>query len=119
MEELDSFYDSLKEPNDIDDGENGDDIMGTITYGTAMATMSSRRYGPRAKPIDRNQQKGLWSSGYAAGNWNETSFKARLRVMRDKFEFILNEISPFLQKIPTNFQPYPIEPHRQLISNSI
>ena len=32
MEELDSFYDSLKEPNDIDDGENGNDIMGTITY---------------------------------------------------------------------------------------
>ena len=83
---------------------NDDEDMGMIKWGqcgAALATMSSKRYDPRAKPINQNQQKELWSSGFVAGNWIETSFKARVRFTRDKFEFILNEISSFLQKIPT------------------
>ena len=102
------------EPDDIDDGEDAEDITGTIAYGTALATMSNKRCGPRGKPINRAQQKELWSSGYVAGNWDENGFKARLRVTKDTFEFILKEISPLIQKVPTNFQPYPIERHRQL-----
>ena len=81
MDDFDSLYDSLKEPDDVVDGENGDDIMGTIAYGMALATtMTNKRCGPRGKPINRDQQKELWSSGYFAGNWDENALKARLRV---------------------------------------
>ena len=41
-------------------------------------------------------------------------FKARVRVSRDTFEYILQEIRPDIMKTPTNFQSNPIEPHRQL-----
>ena len=41
-------------------------------------------------------------------------FKARVRVNRDTFEYILEEIRPDIIKTPTNFEPHPIEPHRQL-----
>ena len=101
MDDFDNLYDSLKEPDDVDDVEDGD-IMGTIAYGTALATMSNKRCGPRGKPINRDQQKELWSSGYLAGNWDENAFKARLRVTKDTFEFILNEISPLIRKVPTS-----------------
>ena len=101
MDDFDSLYDSLKEPDDVDDAEDGD-IMGTIAHGTALATMSNKRCGPRGKPINRDQQKELWSSGYLAGNWDENAFKARLRVTKDTFEFILNEISPLIRKVPTS-----------------
>ena len=101
MDDFDNLYDSLKEPDDVDDVEDGD-IMGTIAHGTALATMSNKRCGPRGKPINRDQQKELWSSGYLAGNWDENAFKARLRVTKDTFEFILNEISPLIRKVPTS-----------------
>ena len=42
MDDFDNLYDSLKEPDDIDDVEDGD-IMSTIAYGTALATMSNKR----------------------------------------------------------------------------
>ena len=35
-------------------------------------------------------------------------------MTRDTFEYILNELSPLITKVPTNLQPNPIEPHRQL-----
>ena len=101
MDDFDNLYDSLKEPDDVDDVEDGD-IMGTIAHGTALATMSNKRCGPRGKPINRDQQKELWSSGYLAGNWDENAFKAHLRVTKDTFEFILNEISPLIRKVPTS-----------------
>ena len=60
MDDFDSLYDSLKEPDDVVDGENGDDILGTIAYGMALATtMTNKRCGPRGKPINRDQQKEL------------------------------------------------------------
>ena len=88
--------------------------MGTIAYGAVLATTSNERCGARGKPIDRSPQKELWSSGYLAGNWDGNSFKARVRVTKDTFEFILKERSPLIEKMPTNFQPHPIEPHRLL-----
>ena len=43
MDDFDSLYDSLKEPDDVVDGENGDDIIGTIAYGTALATTMTKK----------------------------------------------------------------------------
>ena len=80
--ELDSFeelYSSLEDLADDDDID--DDIMGTISYATALATTSNNRCGgKREKPVNRTQQKELWSLRYVNGNWDENGFKARVRV---------------------------------------
>ena len=62
--------------------------------------------------VDRAQQKKQWTNGYLL--WSEEEFKSQLRVHRETFEVILGEISPFITKTPTNFQPNPIVAHRQL-----
>ena len=46
--------------------------------------------------------------------WDEEQLKSRVRVNRESVEFLLTEIAPSISKTPTNFQPNPIEPHRQL-----
>ena len=79
----------------------------------AVATVSSRKSAaPRRPVINRQQQKESWTEGYR--NWSVAHFKARVRVNRDTFEYILEEIRPDIIKTPTNFEPHPIEPHRQL-----
>ena len=39
----------------------------------------------------------IWPNGYV--NWDEERFKARVRVTRDTFQFILDEISRRVQKV--------------------
>lgn len=53
-----------------------------------------------------------WSDGYQ--NWDEESFKKRLRVSRDTFEFILSEIKDLIVKEPTRMKPHPTPPATQL-----
>lgn len=115
-EEYEELYSSLLNGPGVENDMDVDgDIIGTTSYATALAAMSNKRCGvDRKNPVNRIQQKELWSLGYVQGNWDDNGFKARLRVTRDTFEFILNEITPFIQKVRTNFQPNPIEPHRQL-----
>lgn len=53
-----------------------------------------------------------WTDGYQ--NWDEESFKKRLRVSRDTFEFILSEIKDLIVKEPTRMKPHPTPPATQL-----
>ena len=53
MNDFDDLYHSREEP-DVVDGKDRDDII--IAYGTALATRSNKRCGPRGKPINRDQQ---------------------------------------------------------------
>ena len=53
-----------------------------------------------------------WTDGYQ--NWDEESFKKRLRVSRDTFEFILTEIKDLIVKEPTRMKPHPTPPATQL-----
>ena len=78
----------------------------------AVLSSTNNRGGPRGAPIDRRQQKEMWSLGYRT--WNDEQFKSRVRVNRATFDFILEEINPSIEKTPTNLQPDPIESHRQL-----
>ena len=47
-------------------------------------------------------------------NWDEASFKKRLRVSQDKFEFILGEIKDLIKKEPTRMKPHPTPNATQL-----
>ena len=55
------MYQSFEEPVKVIDDDEDDDIMGTIEYGVAFGKTSNKRCGPRGKPIDRTEQKELWS----------------------------------------------------------
>ena len=52
-----------------------------------------------------------WQHGYA--NWTDKQFKKRLRVNRDTFHFILNNISDLIIREVTKFKQ-PVSPDRQL-----
>ena len=45
----------------------------------------------------------MWTCGYAA--WSDAQFKARVRVNRDTFDFLLGEIIGDIEKTPTNLKP--------------
>jgi len=49
-----------------------------------------------------------WANGYQ--NWDQDSFKKRLRVSRDTFEFILGKIKDLIVKEPTYMKPNPTPP---------
>ena len=99
------MYQSLEEPVEVIDDSEDDDIMWTIAYGVALGTNSNKRCGPRGKPIDRTPQKELWSRNLA-GNWDENGFKARVRVTRDTFEFILKDLTAdFVERFGFKIRP--------------
>ena len=57
-------------------------------------------------------RNGDWrTNGYQ--NWDEASFKKRLRVSRDTFQFILAEIKDLIKKEPTRMKPHPTPPATQ------
>ena len=105
MEEFEDLCSLQDLGDEIDDGDG--DIMGNIAY----ATTSNKRCGPRGKPVNRTEQTELWSCGYVNGNWDENSFEPASALRRTLLSLYSMK---FIQKIPTNFQPNPIDQHRQL-----
>lgn len=113
--ENEDFYELLEETHHVDDSESDDPIeyMTTVLSNTiAVVVDEKKRDGQRKPKIDRSHQKNFWTNGYV--NWDEEEFKSRVRINRENFEFILTAIRPHITKTPTNFEPRPIEPHRQL-----
>ena len=53
-----------------------------------------------------------WRNEYQ--NWDEASFKKRLKMSRDTFEFILSKIKDLIVKEPTRMKPHPTPPAPQL-----
>ena len=73
-----------------------------------MITKSNRNErGP-----DELRNGNWWANGYQ--NWDQDSFKKRLRVYRDTFVFILGEIKYLIVKEPTRMKPDPTPPATQL-----
>ena len=71
-----------------------EDSLAVAISCAAVATVSSRKSAaPRRPVINRQQQKGY-------RNWSVAHFKARVRVNRDTFEYILEEIRPDIIKTP-------------------
>ena len=58
--------------------------------------------------LDELRNWDWWTNKYQ--NWHEASFKKRLRVSRDTFQFILAEIKDLIKKEPTRMKPHPTPP---------
>ena len=110
MEEFEDFLLS-DEDNGFDDEQDEVNIAPVLQAVASLGNARTRIY-PRNPNIDRSTLKEFWTDGYAT--LDEERFKSRVRVTRETFDFILTEISPFIYKVPTNWIPNPIEPHRQL-----
>ncbi len=60
-----------------------------------MLKANRKKRGP-----NEERSNSWWTAGYE--NWDEESFKKRLRVNRGTFEFILGQIRDCLEKTPTH-----------------
>ena len=80
----------------------------------ASAVSSLIMLNANRKQRGQNEERSnsWWTVGYE--NWDEESFKKRLRVNRTTFEFILNQIRDRLEKTPTYTIPNPTPPSTQL-----
>ena len=58
--------------------------------------------------LDELRNGDWWTNGYQ--NRDEASFKKRLRVSRDTFQFILAEIKDLIKKEPTHMKPHRTPP---------
>ena len=72
-----------------------------------MLKANRKKRGPNEK-----RSNSWWTAGYE--NWDEKSFKKRLRVNRATFEFILSQIRGRLEKTPNYMIPNPTPPSTQL-----
>ena len=61
---------------------------------------------------DEKRIKHWWTNGYHS--WSDEAFKKRLRVKRETFNFILNEVQDLLIKTPAPMKPEPTPPSTQL-----
>ena len=58
-------------------------------YGTVITTASRRHGYSHRSAINREQQNEMWSEDYRT--WDGNRCKARLRVSRETFEYILKK----------------------------
>ena len=101
-EELEDRLSSLNE--DVENEEEVDADMaaiGAVSFAAVTDCTSNRSSCPRAAAIDRKQQKEMW--GFEYSSWNDAQFKARVRVTRVTFEFLLGEIGPDIVKTLNKF----------------
>ena len=103
--------DSSKVVVNADDDEQDEiGVIAAISHAAEVVVKGGRRQDHLR---NQTRQKEVWSNGYRA--WDDDQFKARVRINCESFEFILAEIGTSIARIPTNLQPDPIEPHRQLV----
>ena len=67
----------------------------------------------KAKDKLRDTGKLWWADVYR--NWSEEDFKAKMRINRTAFNFILDGIYKDLILTPTNLKRNPASPNRQLL----
>ena len=60
----------------------------------------------------RNRDKTWWTYGYQ--NWDDVEFKKRMGATRETFEYLLQIVYDEIVKKPTNMDPNPTPPDRQL-----
>ena len=97
----------VKRQNDIMDQE----IENVFSFVNAIFTITADKDIAERSP-DEVRDSSIFENGYY--NWSDKKFKKSLRITRDTFEHILEEILPDLIKTPTPMKPNPIIPATQL-----
>ena len=88
-----------------------DNIQAGVTALVAILDSKNERK-PKAKDKLRDTGKLCWADVYR--NWSEEDFKAKMRINRATFNFILDGIYEDIILTPTNLKPNPTSPDRQL-----
>ena len=88
-----------------------DNIQAGVTALVAILDSKNERK-PKAKDKLRYTGKLCWADVYR--NWSEEDFKAKMRINRATFNFILDGIYEDIILTPTNLKPNPTSPDRQL-----
>ena len=102
--EMDFFKRKKKRSNEDDEFLAG--LVATIPL------VMSKERKRKSHNKNRDQEKCWWTNGYE--RWDEEEFVKRMRVRKETFNIILDEIKEKLQLLPTNFNPHPTTPDRQL-----
>ena len=80
-------------------------------YSTAISSLTALLQGQTKRQLKKrvklDEQKKWWTNGYR--NWKNEQFRTRLRINRQGFKYLLDELSPLITKTPTNSVPHPIE----------
>ena len=93
--------------------EDEEDIANTVVPTLVSAAVNILKSKERKQRIGNKKRESFWwESGYI--NWSEEEFKLRMRVNRETFHVIANEIGPYIQKTPSNFVPLPITVEKQV-----
>ena len=53
-----------------------------------------------------------WEDAY--NHWKDEDFKSKIRINRETFNFVLNEVHDDIAMSPTRLKPFPTLPDRQL-----
>ena len=110
-EEIDDLLLEIDNEVDQDDDDDDEFIFATlIPEAVSILNNGEKIRGPCKPNVERATEKESWTNGYRI--WDDTQFKSRVRISRDTFRYILDIIGPYIEKIPTNFVPNPIETHR-------
>ena len=88
-----------------------DNIQAGVTALVAIIDSKNERE-PEVKDKLRDTGKLWWADAYR--NWSEEDFKAKMRINRTAFNFILDGIYKDLILTPTNLKRNPTSPDRQL-----
>ena len=102
-----NFVKKVKRQNDIMDQK----IENVFSFVNAIFTITADKDSAERSP-DEVRDRSMFENGYY--NWSDKKFKKSLRIARDIFEHIIEEILPDLIKTPTPMKPNPITPATQL-----
>ena len=95
----------------LDDIEGDEDSSACVTAVASIAN-NEKEQKERAKDKCRDTGKLWWEDGY--NHKKDEDFKSKIRINRETFNFVLNEIHDDIDMSPTNLEPFPTPPDRQL-----
>ena len=109
FEEIDNRYLKKWKSSDTADEDDMLDILLPVLAGAGIVSFKKER---KKRGPNRFRESGWWEYGYE--NWSDEEFKNNLRLHRQTFELVLNVITPFIIKQPTNMKPFPTPPEKLL-----
>ena len=90
----------------------GDEDSSACVTAVASIAKNEKERKERAKDKCWDNKKLWWEDVY--NHWKDEDFKGKIRINRETFNFVLNEIPDDIVMSPTNVKPFPTHPDRQL-----
>lgn len=108
--DLDEEFRQGKRSKFNDENIEEDYVRCVIAATTAIENKKPRK--PRSRNRNRAIGKLWWNDVYT--NWSDEDFKEKMRIQRETFNQILFTIRDQIELQPTNINPFPTSPDRQL-----